>query len=330
MKIKITEAENISKQVLHSFGFLDTDAELITRNVIEAEIVEKRTHGLIRVLALKKQIDNKKIKVNEKSSIISETSTSLYIDGKYKPGFIVIYQSLEKAIEKVKQSGMVSVGLKDLGYASGYIGAYARVATENNLIFIGFNNSPGGLIPHGSKKELWGTNPLTIGVPTKSDPVLLDMASSKTTWGELVVSNREGRKLSEGVALDKDGAPTTDPAMAMEGGILPIGGHKGSALAFIVELLAGALTGSGVGHAVSGGWGSFYILIDPSLFRSSGDFTRDIETAINELKSAPKADGFTEILYAGEKSNTLRKEHLKSGEIEVNDSLISDLKALIK
>lgn len=326
MKIKITEVEKLAKESLTKLGFTPNDASLITKNLIEAELVGKKTHGLIRIPAIKKLIENKKISINGNNpEKISETSNSLYFDGKNKPGFIVIYQSLERAIEKTKETGMVSVGLKNVGYASGYIGAYARIATENDLIFIGFNNSAGGLIPHGSKKELWGTNPLTVGVPTNGDPVILDMASSMTTWGNLMVAKQEGNKLLDGVALDGDGKPTTDPEKAMKGGILPFGGHKGSGLAFIVELLAGALTGSRVGYSVEGGWGSFYILINPTIFRPLTDFKSDVSTAIDELKNAPKADGVTEIYYAGEQSNNLRKLHLKSGEIEVNDELIKQL-----
>lgn len=327
MKMKITDAEQLAKDTLTKLGFTANDASLITKNLIEAELAEKKTHGLIRIPAIKKQVEKGKISTkSDEPQEISQTSTSLHLDGKNKPGFIVIYQSLEQAIQKAKEAGMVSVGLKDVGYASGYIGAYARIATDNNLIFIGFNNSAGGLIPHGSKKELWGTNPLTIGVPTNDDPVILDMASSMTTWGDLMVSKQEGKKLREGVALDGDGNPTTDPEKAMEGGILPFAGHKGSGLAFIVELLAGALTGSRVGYSVEGGWGTFYILIDPTVFRSIQEFKSDVSKAIDELKNAPKANGVSEIYYAGEQSNKLRKSHLESGEIEISDALLNELK----
>jgi L-2-hydroxycarboxylate dehydrogenase (NAD+) len=327
MIIKIQEAESLAKSALTKLGFGDESSNLIIKNLLEAELADKKTHGLIRIPALKKQIDSGKINVSESPlDVISETSFSIHFDGDYKSGFIVIYQSLEKAIKKAKQSGMVSVGLKDLSYASGFMGAYARVATENDLIFIGFSNSAGGLIPHGAKKELWGTNPITIAVPTNTDPVILDMASSMTTWGSLMVSKQEGKPLPNGVALDAEGEITTDPEKAMEGGLLPFAGHKGSGLAFIVELLAGALTGSRVGYSVEGGWGTFYILLDPKIFRPLADFKADISKAIEELKNAPKANGVNEIYYAGEQSNKLRSSHLQSGEIEVSDKLLAELK----
>lgn len=329
MKIAIEKARETSNKILQKFGFSDEDAQLITRNLIEAELVEKRTHGLIRILALKKQMESEKITIKGEEEIISESPIHLHINGKNKPGFIVIYKSLEKAISKAKESGIVMVGLKDLGYASSYIGDYAREATKEDLIFIGFNNSPGGLVPHGSKKELWGTDPLTVGVPTNSIPVILDMASAQITWGELLLAKQEGRTIEEGVAIDTDGKMTTDPSKAMEGGLLPFAGYKGSGLAFIVELIAGALTGSRVGYAVPGGWGTFYILIDPQKFRSLAEFKNDIQKAIEELKSAPKAEGFKEIYFAGEQSAKTREMNLKDGTLEIGDKLWDDLKGLI-
>ena len=157
-------------------------------------------------------------------------------------------------------------------------------------------------------------------------PVILDMASSKLTWGDLMVYRNEGVELKGGVAIDAEGKATTDPAKAMDGGILPVGEHKGSGLAFVVEILAGALTGSMVGGAVSGGWGTFYILIDPSVYRPLNDFKKDIEAAIQKLKGSRKMDSFDEIYFPGEHSNELREGHLKSGIIEVSDRLWSQLK----
>jgi LDH2 family malate/lactate/ureidoglycolate dehydrogenase len=112
---------------------------------------------------------------------------------------------------------------------------------------------------------------------------------------------------------------------AIDGGLLPIAGHKGSGLAFMVELLAGALPGSRVGYAVPGGWGSFAILIDPTIFRPLVDFKNDVEKAIKELKAAPKAEGFHEIYFAGEQSHKKREECLKTGVVDINDKMFDAL-----
>lgn len=325
MKLTVKQLNKLTKDFLSGLGYVEQEVNYIAENLIEAQMSGRKTHGLVRLLGFKKSaLDGKIITKYEDLDIISETPNSLHIDGHNKLGYSVIYRSLELAIKKVKQAKIVMVGLKDIGI-SGYIGAYARKATEQDLIFIGFNNSPGGLVPYGAKKELWGTDPLTIGVPTNNIPVILDMASTMITWGDLLVAKNEGKPIKEGVAIDNDGNPTTEAEKAMGGGLLPIAGHKGSGLAFIVELLGGALTGSRVGYSVPGGWGSFYILIDPTLFRRLSDFKCNVETAIKELKNAPKMNGFNEIYFAGEQSYKKMEEALKDDRVEVNDTLYKSI-----
>jgi LDH2 family malate/lactate/ureidoglycolate dehydrogenase len=326
MKLDIKKATKLSNDILQSLGLDSDEAILITENLIEAELVAKKTHGLVRLTTFKSQTDDHRINTDKLDlDVISQTDNSLYIDGHHKIGMPIIYESLDIAFEKIRRSKVVCVGLKDIG-VSGYIGAYARKATEQNLIFLGFHNSPGGLVPYGTIKEMWGTNPLTVGIPTSDAPVILDMASSQITWGDLLVAKNEKKQIKSGVAIDSSGEITTDPAKVTDGGgLLPFFGHKGSGLAFAVELLAGALTGSRVGNDVSGGWGSFYILIDPTMFRSLPEFTSAVETAIKELKNAPKAKGFKEVFFAGEQSNKLREKHLSEGFFDVSDNLYQSL-----
>ncbi|NTU73690.1 Ldh family oxidoreductase [Candidatus Roizmanbacteria bacterium] len=322
MKKAITIAREASVKYLIHLGLEQEEAELVMENIIEAELAGRKTHGLTRLISFTRQLKEKEVNNDPlKLDIIHESPTLLHIDGHRKLGYGIIYKSLDLAIAKAKQSGLVSVGIKDLG-ATGYIGAYARKAAHEDFIYIGFHNSAGGLIPHGAKKDLWGTNPLTVGIPTDREPVILDMASASITIGDILLAQREKKEIPSGVALDREGKPTTNPIQAYAGGILPIAGYKGSGLGLIIELLAGALTGSRVGYSVPGGWGSFYILIDPSQFRPVPEFKRDVQTALEELKNAPKLEGVSEIYYPGEQSNAQRKTHIQEGVIEVSDALI--------
>ncbi len=324
--MKISQATKLSNDILTKLGFTKEESQLITQNLIEAELVEKKTHGLVRLPAISKKVAAGQMSpTTDEIEIIKENPATLHIDAKHKPGFYALYKSLEIAFEKVAKSGIVAVGLKDLAYASGYIGDYARLAAEKGHVFIGFNNSPGGLVPHGAIENMWGTNPLTISVPTHDIPVILDMASSQCTWGDLMVAKTEGRNIRQDVAIDSDGNMTIDPAKAMEGGILPIAGHKGSGLAFIIELLGGGLSNSRVGKATDGGWGSFYILINPAMFRDINAFKDDVKKAIDELKSTPKAKGVREIFFPGEQSYYKRKKNLEQDRIEVSDKLMREL-----
>ncbi|MFH1276469.1 MAG: Ldh family oxidoreductase [Candidatus Woesearchaeota archaeon] len=320
MKITIEKARTLSIKILRDLGLSEEESLFVTENLIQAELCGKKTHGLVRLNWFMKRCKNYK-KSTDKLNIINQTNTSLHIDGKEHFAMPIIYKSLEKAFQIVKQSKVVCVGIKDTD-VSGFLGDYARIVTEKNLIFIGFFNSQAQVIPHGSKQKLWGTDPLTVGIPTNNLPVILDMASSKITWGGLLVAQAEGKKIEKGLGLDKEGNPTTNPHDIIdEGGLFPFFGHKGSGLAFIVELLAGALTGSMIGHHHQGGCGSFYILIDPTLFRPLNDFKKDVEKAINSLKNSPRIDENKEIFFAGERSQALRKKHLKEGSFEINESL---------
>jgi LDH2 family malate/lactate/ureidoglycolate dehydrogenase len=328
MKISIGELNDQVRQFLIGLGFEKEEAICMAENILEAELAGKTHHGLGRLPWIKQKVAEGLLKINHQPLTIErETSVSFIMNGQERSGYYVIDQSLKEAFERIKKAKIVSVGLTNTSRSIGYVGLYARKAAEKDLIFICVNNSSGGLIPYGAKKDLWGTNPLTISIPTNGLPIILDMASSKITWGELLSANSERSSLPENIALDAMGNPTTDPSQALEGGLLPIAGPKGSGLAFVIEILAGALTASRVGYSVEGGWGSFYVLIDPTLFRDLKEFKDDIDKAIVELKSAPKQEGFKELCYPGEHSLRLRQMNLKKGEVDLPEDIAQLLKS---
>jgi L-2-hydroxycarboxylate dehydrogenase (NAD+) len=337
MKLKISETRDIANKFIHSLGFSNEESKIISENFYEAEISGKKSHGLGNLLWFKRAVTIKGssgYEVNTKPDKIvvsKETPISLYIDGKQRPGHLVISQALNLAFEKVKKSSIVLVGLYNTAPSTGYVGFWAKKATQNDLIFMCWNNSNGRDAPFGSSQKLYGTDPITIGVPTNSLPVILDMATSKITVGQLMNYQREKLPLPPESAIDAQGNFTTDADLVWaEGALVPIAGIKGSGLTFITELLAGALTGSRVGYSVPGGWGTFFILLDPSIFRPLKEFKRDIDIAISELKNSKKRVGVTEIFYPGEKSQKIRLDNLKNGFIEVDEDLIAKINQEMK
>jgi LDH2 family malate/lactate/ureidoglycolate dehydrogenase len=244
MKIKIDELKRISEDCLKRIGFSDKDAEIILDHTLTAELQGKKSHGVVRITKLKNQVSSGKVNLtSENPEITKETQISLHVDGKSKTGLVVLDWVLNKAIEKAKTNMVCFVGTKNVGPVTGMIGYFARKVANKDLIFLGFNNSPSGLTPFGSTESLWGTNPFTVGIPTKDSqlPVVLDMASSKMTFGDVMIHKALGKELPEGVSVDEMGNPTTDPAKAVNGSQLPFEGRKGSGLAMIVEILAGLL-----------------------------------------------------------------------------------------
>ncbi|MFA6501857.1 MAG: Ldh family oxidoreductase [Parachlamydiales bacterium] len=332
MKIKIDELKNLSMKTLEKIGFSNEDSKTITEHLVSAELCGKKSHGIVRIPRLKAQVEQGKIKtISDDPGIVKETPISLHVDGKFKTALVVLDWAMNKAIPKAKKNMVCFVGTKNVGPVSGMIGYFARKVAKEDLILLGFNNSPAGLTPQGSKESLWGTNPFTVGIPTnKTDlPIILDMASSRMTFGDVMVHVALNKMLPEGTSLDKEGNPTTDPKKASEGSQLPFEGRKGSGLAMIVEILAGPLVGSKGGNTVPGAqWGSFFVLLNPELFRSVKELKNDVEKMIQELKNSKKQEGVDEIFYPGEKSGKKMLENLKTKEVEVVDELIKQLKEI--
>jgi len=333
MKLKLPEVSNLIVEFIYKLGFSEEESKLISENIFEAEISGKKSHGLGNLFWFKRAVTVKGssgYEVNIKADpviVTKETPVSLHIDGQHKTGHLVIRKALEMAFEKVKRSSVVFVGLHNTAPSTGYVGFWARKATEKNLIFMSWNNSNGRNAPYGSTQKLYGTDPITIGVPTNNTPIILDMATSKITVGQLMNYQRDKKPLPPESAIDARGNFTTDAEIAwVEGALLPIAGYKGSGLTFIGEMFAGALTGSRVGYSVPGGWGTFFILFDPTIFRPLEDFKKDIDTAINELKNSNKREGVTEIFFPGEKSEKIRQTNLHNGYIEVEETLINKIK----
>jgi LDH2 family malate/lactate/ureidoglycolate dehydrogenase len=142
MKIKITEVTQFIIEGLQKLGFSEEEAKYCADNILEGEMTDKKTHGLIRMKYLKNAVEKGEIEVKGKDiNIAKETAVSLLIDGQRKTGLYVVAKALEKGMEKVKESGLLLVGVTNTAPISGLIGNFARKACEQNLIYIGFNNS---------------------------------------------------------------------------------------------------------------------------------------------------------------------------------------------
>lgn len=320
ISIDIIAAKKLSNYILKKWGFSVTEYKWITQNMLAAEMVGKSTHGLTRLQFIKKFLLEKANK-NIDFSIINQSSSHIFIDAKNKLGFQPIYEGLKVAYKKLKKSPIVLLGIKDCLF-TGYVGDYAYETTQKGFIYIGFHNSTAALIPHGASVPIWGTNPITTGVPSEKNPVIFDAAMSQISGGQVLLSQKNKTNLPIGVAMDKDGNFTRDPFKSV--GLLSHG-HKGSGLAYMVELLAGALTNSKVGNIVPGGWGSLSILINPSFFRNLSEFKNDVNLSQKELKEARKEKGVKQIYFPGEQSALLRLEAEKKGSFLVSSSVYEEL-----
>ena len=310
-------------------------AKICSEAIVNAELVGAPTHGLSRLKMYCDRINKKVINPKPKIKIKKISQSITHIDANNSIGFVAADIGIKKAIENAKKTGFGLVGIKNSGHY-GLSGYYAEQAVKKNLIALVFTNAPPAIAPHGALKTLFGTNPICFGTPTSSKiPFILDSSVSMINRGKIRVAARDGKKIPEGVALDKFGNPTTDAKKALEGVQLPIAGFRGSGFAWMVDILSGVLTGGNHGGKVKDPFDDFtgpqnvghlFIVIKPNIFM--GNFNQRIKENIKRIKKLPKIKGIKDILYPGQnKFNRYKKNSRKK--IQIPENINRDIDILI-
>jgi LDH2 family malate/lactate/ureidoglycolate dehydrogenase len=197
------------------------------------------------------------------------------------------------------------------------------------------NASP-AMAPWGGREKRVGTNPWSLAAPAgRHAPMVLDIANTAVARGKIYLARQKGQEVPAGWALDADGKPTTDAAQAVAGLIAPMAGHKGYAIAVMMDMLSGVLTGSSFGAAVQGpyqsekrsGCGHLIIALKIAAFMPTAEFAARMEQLIEQLKSTPLASGSAEILYPGELEARNAERHMREG-LALPEQTIIDLDGL--
>lgn len=325
MKIKIHELKKLMQSSLTKKYYSHEEAERIAEVLLYAELTGKDTQGILKLLGSEPAQD---IKPQYTPKVIKETELSALIDGGGAAGPLAGQIATEKVIDLSKRKGVGIVGSNNTFSSVGSISFYARKLAQNNLIGIIGASSPKAVLHFGGIDPVYGTNPISFGFPTNDFPIVFDMAASAITWYGLVRAKALGKKLPDNVAIDHEGNITTDPDAAMKGAILPFDrSYKGSGLAMVVELLAGALTGASFVFE-EGNWGTFYMGFSPDLLVGTEKFKTSASELIKKVKSSRSKPGTT-LHIPGYDAEIEMQKLLKQEEIEIEDKLILQLKEKI-
>lgn len=302
--------------------YTSEQAEKIVDVLMYGEMTGKSTQGILKLTGTEPM---QRVKPQHPPKVVKETRVSALIDGGGNPAILVCRRANEIAIQKCRESGIAIVGTHNAFSGSGAISYYAQEMTDHDLIGMVFAGSPGGVAPFGSVDPLLGTNPVAFGFPTMDDPVIFDMATSAITWYGLVRAQTLGGELPEGLAIDKDGNPTTDPSQAMQGAILPFDkSYKGSGLGLVVEILAGPLAGGTFANAdLIGDWSNIFVAIDPDILIGKETFKKNCSMLVQKMKNSRKAKGFHEVLVPGESGLRRRRLIEQAGEIEIENRVLA-------
>ena len=228
---------------------------------------------------------------------------------------------MDEAIALARKNGIGAVGVANSTHC-GAAGLYGRQAARAGFIGVAFTHSDSFVAPHGGTKKFLGTNPICITVPTGDPerPICLDMATSAVPFNRIMNYRRENRPLGAGWALDRKGKPTRD-ARAVEC-LLPLAGHKGYAMAFMIDLLCGPLNGMPFGPHIPQMYqqlsrrrrlGSFYIAIDPKRFAGGKTMPRVAKKMANEARAQPRARADEPVLAPGDPELSSAEQRSRAG-----------------
>jgi LDH2 family malate/lactate/ureidoglycolate dehydrogenase len=298
------------------------DAMTVAECLVGADLRGVDTHGAVRLPGYLDRLRRGLINARPTIDVKHVTPMIAAVDGQNGFGFVVATRAMAEAIDMARQFGISMAGVRRSTHF-GTAATYALQAIKAGFIGMVFTNASPGLPPWGSRTPLLGTSPMAIGAPGGAEaPFVLDMATTVVARGKIRKALRRGEPIPEGWALDAEGRPTTDPAKALEGVLLPIGGAKGSGIAMWMDIFGGVLTGAAFGGDVGDQYkvydraqnvGHIFIAIRPDLFVSAEEYRKRMDTLVQRIHNSPKAAGFSEVLVAGEPESRVEAQRRKTG-----------------
>jgi len=306
--IAASRLEVLATRIFAALGVPDGDAAWVGRLLVRANLRGHDSHGVIRIPQYVGSIRKGETNPRPALRVLAETPTTAIVDGDLGLGQVVARRAVEVALEKAARLGLAAVGTRRSNHI-GRLADYAELAAERGFVGLVWTNAPTAhsVVPHGGLDRRLSTNPLAVAVPGPGGSVAIsvDMATSIVAEGKVRVKRNRKEPLPTGWAIDPAGRPVTD-SEAFYGppraGLLPAGGHKGTALGLIVEVLGGILSGEGAIGDRTGPVhnGTFLLLIEVARFLPLVDFTGQVSDLVQWVKSATPTPGVTEVLVPGE------------------------------
>lgn len=320
MRISVESARELAETFLIKSRMSKTDAAIITDILLEAELRGRKTHGFIRLTGIKNRHAQ-----GERTDILVDQESGLCVrmNGGSQPGYLVAYRATELAIQRAKRNGASIVGVYNTSHC-GMAGYYVDMARKADVVGLLFADCLPRMTPEGGTQALLGTNPIAVGIPSNTVPLLFDMSTAAITNGDLIIAIRDGNAIPEGLAFDPEGEPTTDAEAALKGSVRPFGGHKGFGLALVTQILAGVLVNAAAIPPPGTNYGLLIVAIDPTSFVPLAQFKTEVDKLIARVKENPKESEGTEILVPGERAYRQREAHLADG-IHLDETLINQL-----
>lgn len=335
MKVMMAdELRHFLMEIFQSRGVPEADSLLVANALVHANLRGVDSHGVIRMSHYIRRLEAGSINPRPQLKVEITGPVTAYLEGDDGLGHVAVWRAMNYAIEMAKESGLGLVGVRKSSHC-GALSFYAYQAIEEDMIGMAITQTDSGVVPFGGARPFFGTNPLCVGIPSRSGtPILLDMATSTVSGGHIFKARAENRPIPNTWALDKEGRPTTDPHQAVYW--TPAGGVKGYGLGVIVDVLTGLLMGGNFGPHVTLMYGDYEKkrdlchlvgVIDYRRFPGHSSFLDQVTQMIEGLHQAPTAEGFDRVMVPGEPEYLKEKDRIKNG-IPIEDYLFEELQRL--
>ncbi|HEY7624326.1 MAG TPA: Ldh family oxidoreductase [Candidatus Limnocylindria bacterium] len=341
---------DFSVRVFESLGVPEADARTAATVLQAADLRGIDSHGVARLHTYFDMVRAGKIDPRARVTIVRESPSTATVDGGNGLGLIVGPKANEIAMNKAADVGSGWVSVRNTNHY-GIAGYYVLEALKRDLIGWSMTNSTKIVAPLWGAERMLGTNPIAIAFPGLAEPpVVIDMATSAVAFGKIEIAKRTGKTMPEGWAIDRDGAPTTDPDAMIDGGAqLPLGsdrehgGHKGYALAMMVDVLAAVLSGANWGpfavpfmlrqeipaRSVGKGIGHFFGALRIDAFIEPAEFKRQIDDMVRTLRKTRPAPGTDGPLIPGDPERAAEALRRRTG-IPLVAAVIDDLRDIAR
>ena len=327
--VQPSDAEVYVKGVLEGNGVPPDNAAIVAKCLVAADLRGVDTHGVNRIPSYMARIRQGVLDAKAQPTLQEITPVVAQVDAHNAFGFVAAHMGMVKTIDMAKTFGVGMVSVKH----SNHFGMSAWIvqqAIDAGMMSLVFTNSSPALPVWGGKEKLMGVSLIACGAPGgKERPFILDMAPSVAARGKIYKAKRRGEKIPKDWALDAEGRQTDDPAAALEGVMLPMGGPKGSALSIMMDVFSGVLSGSAFAGHVTNPYdpskpadvGHFLVAIKPDLFMTLEEFKERMDYLYKRCVGCEKMAGVDRIYFPGEieqlTEETRRKEGIPYVEAEI-------------
>ena len=272
--------------ILIELGVPDTDARLIADSLVTADMWGHPSHGLLRLGWYVARLRSGVMHPVTDPELVVDGGAVAVLDGRDGVGQIVTARAVDDAVHRAGDHGIGVVAVRNSNHFGTAAYFTRRIADQGCVGILTTNGSP-AMAPWGGREKTVGANPWSIATPGGSHgPIVLDIANTGVARGKVYAALERGQQIPDGWALTADGAPTNDPLEAIDGLILPMAGHKGYGISFMMDVLSGVLTGSSYATGVAGpyiadrrsGCGHLVFALRVDAIADAAEFGRRVET----------------------------------------------------